>query len=250
MKDREDSKFWEVSITKFLANGLIYRGFTYIEVLIAVVIFGMIAVPVWTLLSSSLANLPVSQEEMKAANITRLELEKLSNVHFIYLTSQSRISNYAESGLDLERQVTEEQNQLRKTIVIDVYRSGTNQKVIELRTYRFGGLGLVPKDSYYQGRSVYMKIKNVEEKDVTVNSLVAWWTTPTHRLRRIRLDGGIIWAGDAPSGTLITLDREAFLPYKSLRTFTLEFNRAIDANSQVRVRFYFPYPTYFQEVAM
>jgi len=209
----------------------------------------MIAVPLWTLLSSSLANLPVSQEEMKAANIARLELEKFSNVHFIYLTSQSRVSNYAESGLDLERQVTEDQSQLRKTIVIDVYRGGTNQKVTELRTYRFGGLGLVRKDSYYQGRNVYMRIKSIEEIDVIVDSLVAWWTT-THRLRRILLDGGEIWRGNVLSGTRIILDRRAFLPYKSLRNFTFEFSRAIDVSSQVRVRFYFPYPTYFHEVAM
>lgn len=227
-----------------------YNGFTYIEVLIALVIFGVIAVPVWTLLSSSLANLPASREEMTAANIARLELEKLNNVHFINLTSQARISNYAGSGLDLERQITEEQNQLRKLVLIDIFRLGTNQKVLELRTFRFGGLGLVRKDSYYQASNVYMKIKSNEETNVTVDSLIVYWTTPPQRLQRILLDGNSIWDGNVPSGTLITLTQAASLPYESLRTFTFEFNQVINASSQVRVLFYFPYPTYSHEVAM
>jgi len=115
------------------------KGFTLIELIMAIVVTGIIALPVSITLGKHVQSVFVSQDYTTALNLARLDMEQALNTAYASLSSAS-FNNYQGYDYDLSRTVTYAQGnwwtpESLKLVVVSVTRAGSADVLVTLKTY-------------------------------------------------------------------------------------------------------------------
>lgn len=115
------------------------RSFTLIELIMAIVVVGIIALPISIILSKHVQSVFVSQDYTTALNLARLEMEQVLNTSYASINSAS-FNNYQGYAYNLNRTVTYAQGnagsaESLKLIIISVTKAGSATVLVTLKTY-------------------------------------------------------------------------------------------------------------------
>jgi prepilin-type N-terminal cleavage/methylation domain-containing protein len=119
----------------------IKNGFTLIEMIMAIVLLGLIAVTTGLFSSQQLISTSQSGEYTIAQNLARMELERLQNLAYTSLTTGTvTTSNYQSYGYDVVTTISyvfgnDASAESLKQIVIQVRKSGSSSDLARLVTY-------------------------------------------------------------------------------------------------------------------
>ncbi|MDD5356300.1 MAG: type II secretion system protein [Candidatus Omnitrophica bacterium] len=115
------------------------RAFTLIELIMAIVIVGIIALPVSITLSKHIQSVFVSQDYTVALNLARLDMEQVLATAYANINSAS-FNNYQGYNYNLVRTVAYAQGnpgsaESLKSIAISVTKAGSATALVTLKTY-------------------------------------------------------------------------------------------------------------------
>jgi len=115
------------------------KGFTLIELIMAIVVIGIISLPISITLSKHVQSVFVSQDYSTALNLARLDMEQALNTDYNSLGSAS-FSNYQGYAYDLDRTVNYAQGnwwspESLKLVVVSVTKAGSADALVTLKTY-------------------------------------------------------------------------------------------------------------------
>ncbi|MDD5560675.1 MAG: type II secretion system protein [Candidatus Omnitrophica bacterium] len=115
------------------------RAFTLIELIMAIVVLGIIALPISITLSKHVQSVFVSQDYSTALNLARLDMEEALNTDYNSL-GNAYFSNYQGYDYNLSRIVTYAQgnfwtSESLKLVTISVTKAGSATVLVTLKTY-------------------------------------------------------------------------------------------------------------------
>lgn len=115
------------------------KGFTLVELIMAIVVIGIISLPISITLSKHVQSVFVSQDYSTALNLARLDMEQALNTDYDSLES-AYFSNYQGYAYDLDRNVSYAQGhwwsqESLKLVVVSVTKAGSADALVTLKTY-------------------------------------------------------------------------------------------------------------------
>lgn len=115
------------------------RAFTLIELIMAIVVTGIVAIPLALLVAQHVLGTSQSIDLTVGRSLARLEMEKVNNMAYANITNATT-SNYAGYGYDVTRTVTFTQGNASsaeslKKIIASVTKSGNSTAFFNLTTY-------------------------------------------------------------------------------------------------------------------
>ncbi|MDD5505639.1 MAG: type II secretion system protein [Candidatus Omnitrophica bacterium] len=115
------------------------KGFTLIELIMAIVVVGIIALPISITLSRHVQSVFQSQDMTMANNLARFDLEQVNNTGYDDISS-ANISGYQGYDYDLTRTVSLINSwffglESTKKITVQVSKSGSAAVLVKLVTY-------------------------------------------------------------------------------------------------------------------
>ncbi|MFA6129405.1 MAG: type II secretion system protein [Candidatus Omnitrophota bacterium] len=115
------------------------RGFTLIELIMAIVVVGIIALPISITLGKHVQSVFVSQDYTTALNLARFDMEQALNTAYASLSNAS-FNNYQGYDYNLSRTVTYAQGssgsaESLKLVTISVTKAGKADVLVTLKTY-------------------------------------------------------------------------------------------------------------------
>jgi prepilin-type N-terminal cleavage/methylation domain-containing protein len=115
------------------------QGFTLIELIMAIAVIGIIALPISVTLGKHVQSVFLSQDYTTALNLARLDMEQALSTDYNSLESAS-FSNYQGYAYDLDRNVSYAQgnwwsSESLKLVVVSVTKAGSADALVTLKTY-------------------------------------------------------------------------------------------------------------------
>jgi prepilin-type N-terminal cleavage/methylation domain-containing protein len=115
------------------------RGFTLVELIMAIVVVGIISIPISLSLGQHIRSAAVSEENSTAINLGRFEMELVNNLAYASINSVTS-ANYQGYPYDVVRTVSYAQGsgatpESLKKIAVDVKKSGSADILVSLVTY-------------------------------------------------------------------------------------------------------------------
>jgi len=115
------------------------KGFTLIELIMAIVVVGIVALPISITLSKHVQSVFQSQDITMAINLAKFDLAQVNNTSYTSIASAS-ISNYQGYGYNLTRTVSyvngsSFSSESTKKITVQVTKSGSPEVLAKLVTY-------------------------------------------------------------------------------------------------------------------
>lgn len=115
------------------------RSFTLIELIMAIVVVGIVALPISITLAKHVQSVFVSGDYTTALNLARLDMEQVLNTSYANINSAS-FSNYQGYTYDLNRTITYAQGssgttESLKLVNISVTKTGSGTALVTLKTY-------------------------------------------------------------------------------------------------------------------
>ena len=115
------------------------RAFTLIELIMAIVIMGIVAIPLALLVAQHVLGTSQSTDLTLGRSLARLEMEKVNNMAYANITNATT-SNYAGYSYDVTRTVTFAQGNgtsadSLKKIAVGIAKSGNSTAFFNLTTY-------------------------------------------------------------------------------------------------------------------
>jgi prepilin-type N-terminal cleavage/methylation domain-containing protein len=115
------------------------KAFTLIELIMAIVVVGIIALPISITLSKHVQSVFISQDYSMALNLARMDMEQVLNTAYASVNSAS-FSNYQGYAYDLSRTVTYAQGnagtpESLKLVSISVTKAGSGTVLVTIKTY-------------------------------------------------------------------------------------------------------------------
>lgn len=248
------------------------KGFTLIELITAVVLLGIIVVPLAIMAVEFTRSTVTSRNLMVATGLTRLEMSKVNNLDYADASLadgyDSTTSGYEGHQYDVRRRVNyvaDSENNLKK-VDINVYPAGESDFLIGLVTYvadvNFGagsgggapGTGAQAEAfSLSEGRIsvsrlLDLTLTNNGASEITITAATVTWTGSSGiALEEIKLDDVTRWSGSESSSpaavtftTAFILDASTSYSKKSdlyfstvLSTVSVTFTFADDSTSEV-----------------
>jgi prepilin-type N-terminal cleavage/methylation domain-containing protein len=120
------------------------KAFTLIELIMAIVIVGIIALPVSITLSRHVQSVFISQDYSMALNLARLGMEEALNTAYTSLSSAS-FNNYKGYNYNLSRSVT---------YVFGNYWSAESLKLVSISVTKAGGADVLANLKTYIAKNV------------------------------------------------------------------------------------------------
>lgn len=117
------------------------KGFTLVELLMAIVVVGIISIPISLSLSQHVRSASVSEENSTAINLGRFEMEKINNTPYddinigSFIISPYEGYNYSVTRIVTYAQGSGSTDESLKKIQVDVKKSGSADILISLVTY-------------------------------------------------------------------------------------------------------------------
>jgi len=238
------------------------RGFSLIEIIITILIIAIFVSVIASVFQEIVKGLGFSGDTVKALSLARLELSKVNNLKFTDSTLadgyNNTTSNYESSSYDLNRAVSivpSTSNNLKK-VIVSVYSATTTNILAKLATYvadiNFGsgsetqadGLAVTSGDINNK-RLRRIDFENTSDEDITMTGVTITFTgNGGIRLKRIKMDGSIVWNGNENSGSTITFSSPFILTAgtfynnaglfrfsKNLSSATVTFNMEDDSTT-------------------
>ncbi len=115
------------------------KGFTLIELIMAIVVVGIVALPISITLAKHVQSVFQSQDITMATNLAKFDLAQVNNTSYTGIASAS-ISNYEGYGYNLTRTVSYvngsfSSSESTKKITVQVTKSGSPEVLAKLVTY-------------------------------------------------------------------------------------------------------------------
>lgn len=117
------------------------KGFTLIELIMAIVVVGIVALPISVTLARHVQSIFESQDMTIATNLARFDLELMNNTDYTSIASAS-FTGYQGYGYDLTRTVSYVNinnwwfsTESTKKITVQVTKSGSATVLVRLVTY-------------------------------------------------------------------------------------------------------------------
>ena len=131
---------WMISMKSILKS--LHRrsqGFTLIELIMAIVVVGIVVIPLSITLSEHIQSVFQSQDLTMADNLARFDLEQMNNTAYASIVSAT-ISGYQGYAYDLTRTVsfvngTAVSAESTKKVTLQVTKTGSAQVLVKLVTY-------------------------------------------------------------------------------------------------------------------
>lgn len=112
------------------------KGYTLIELIMAIVLVGIIAIPIASMLVAQIQGTVASGDLLKCYNLGRYEIENLYSKNYSDIAT-ANFTNYAGFPYDLTRTVTTvtgNNNAQLKNITVDVKKHGSVQVLVTFYT--------------------------------------------------------------------------------------------------------------------
>jgi prepilin-type N-terminal cleavage/methylation domain-containing protein len=114
-------------------------GFTLVELIMAIVVVGIVSVPLSLLLSQHIESTFQSEDLTIATNLARFEMEKVNNLAYASIVNAT-FSNYEGYGYDLTRTFAYAQGsglstESLKKVTVQVRKSGSAAVLVSLISY-------------------------------------------------------------------------------------------------------------------
>lgn len=115
------------------------RGFTLVELIMAIIVVGIISIPISLSLGQHIRSAAVSQDYSTAINLGRFEMELVNNLAYANINSLTS-ANYQGYSYDVVRTVSYAQGsgatpESLKKITVDVKKSGSTTVLVSFVTY-------------------------------------------------------------------------------------------------------------------
>ena len=115
------------------------RSFTLIELVMAIIVVGVVAIPLSILIGEHIPAVFQSEDYAMALNLARYEIEVVNNLAYTSILDASYL-NYQGYNYDVTRTVTYAQGsavtaESMKKITVNVMKSGSAQTIVSLMTY-------------------------------------------------------------------------------------------------------------------
>ena len=115
------------------------KAFTFIELIMAIVVVGITAIPISITLSKHVQSVFQSQDMTMATNLARFDLEQVNNTAYASIAA-ANITGYQGYGYDLSRAFsyingTAVSAESTKKITVQVTKSGSSAVLVKLVTY-------------------------------------------------------------------------------------------------------------------
>jgi len=207
------------------------KGFTLIELIMAIIILGVVMVPLGMISIEHMRGVVYSRKLSIAEGLAKTEMAKINNLSYTDSTLEDgdddTTSNYEGYAYDLRRTVSFVagwSNNL-KQVQVRVYPTGTTEQLVNLLTYianvsfgsgsggaAAGGGDQADSFSISGGTIDKKKLKNITTENTGGSQIVVTKVKVTFTgksgiyLKKIKMDNSEVWSGIANSGDEVTLD--------------------------------------------
>jgi prepilin-type N-terminal cleavage/methylation domain-containing protein len=239
------------------------KGFTLIEILITILIWGILIIPIAMMTQEHIVGAATAADITAGYNLARLEMSKINNLSYADPTLADGYYNtaadYQGYKYDLNRAVSyvpDSSNNLKRVTVV-IYGSGTPRQAASLVTYVANvavgaGSGGAPagsiqsndlivsdgeiynQGSHHQLRNVTLKNANLSAA-ITITGVIAGFTGGRGiSFKKITLQGNRGWSGNAFSGDQVDFNPSSrYFNLAPNATYSnsllLEFNKNLGA---------------------
>jgi len=241
---------------RFSVIGYRKRGFTLIELIMAIVVLAIVMIPLGVISLEYMRGVVYSRELVVAEGLAKTEMAIINNLSYTDATLEDgdddTTTNYQGYAYDLRRTVSFVpgwSNNL-KQVNVRVYPTGTAVQVVELVTYIAnvafghgsggggpGGGGEADSLVVSAGTMDGKKLKNITLENTDADTITITGVTISFagaggiKLKTITMNGIQRWSGTENSGSTVTLDTSFALAAGTTYPNTATFSFSKDLSS-------------------